>query len=319
MKNGKAFILSFNEIVVILGKSPEIEECIDNFTMIKKEIHALTNIGVSIGIGRPYRSLYDIQTSFNEAEAALRYRCIMGYSSVIAIEYTDPDNDITYRYPSEREETLVFTAIMGDYNYCLKLLDELFDALEKPQMPISSNMVQQLVMNILISISRHSAEQGLNIVSVNKFFPTSEIFSLKTTAQAKVTLETGLKGFCEYMRNVHLGRELELLQRAKDYISIHFCESITIASISKELGCAAEYLKKLLTAEFKKSLPEHIAKLRIERAKELILTTNLTDDIIAINIGYDDMIKFRSVFKQIEGYTVGDYRYIKNRRISTLK
>lgn len=318
IENGKAFIHSFNEIVVILGESPELEDCVNKFTEIKEEIHTLTNIGVSVGIGKAHDSLRDIQTSFNEAEAALRYRCIMGYGSVTAIEYTEPDNNITYSYPSEREETLVFTAIMGDYDYCCKILNELFNALEVPEISVSANMLQQLVMNILISISRHSAEQHLNIASINKFFPTADIFNITTTAQAHQVLEYGLRDFCEYMKNLHLGKEEELVHKATDYIKDHYCETITSASISRELGCSAEYLKKIFASEFKKPLPEYIAKLRIERAKELILTTTLSDDIIGINVGYDDLLKFRSVFKQVEGYTIGDFRYIKNRRIGKI-
>lgn len=317
-EKGKAFINSFNEIVIILGQAEDLEECINQLKTLIEEIQAETKVGVSIGVGKAYEDAKNIQTSYNEAVGALRYRCIMGYGSAIPIEFTEPENNITYSYPSEREETLVFTAIMGDYKYCLKILDELFDALEKPNISVTANMLQQLVMNILISISRHAAEQGLNIVAINKFFPTADIFEIKRTTQAHQILEIGLKDFCVYMHDLREEKEEELVDKVKEFINEHYCETITLTRLSTELNCSTEYMKKIISTGFGNPLPEYLAKLRIEKAKELILSTSLTDDVIGVNVGYDDLIKFRSVFKQVEGYTIGDFRYIKDRRIGRI-
>ncbi|MDE6182207.1 MAG: helix-turn-helix domain-containing protein, partial [Eubacteriales bacterium] len=76
------------------------------------------------------------------------------------------------------------------------------------------------------------------------------------------------------------------------------------------LNCNAKFFKKIFDKKAQKLLPYYIAKIRIDKAKEMILETNLTDDIIALKLGFDDVTVFRKTFKKIEGCLAGDFRYI---------
>jgi transcriptional regulator GlxA family with amidase domain len=53
---------------------------------------------------------------------------------------------------------------------------------------------------------------------------------------------------------------------------------------------------------------DYIMRLRLDKAKKLMRETNLSDDMIAVKLGFDDGRQLRSVFRQYEGINVSDYR-----------
>lgn len=316
MTNGTAFLNHFNEIGIILGGFNELDEVMEFLNDIKIKIKAEVNEGVevSIGVGRIYENLTKLQTSFNEAMAALRYRCIVGYSSIIPIEYVEGENRITYNYPLEREELLVYTAVIGEYNYCVKLLDELLDALREAG-EVPPQLISQIIMDILISINRHAVEQELNLNGINYFFPSAEILQLKTLDEARELMVRGLKDLCDYIADVRKNKEENIYKKAIDYIEKNYFENITYAKLAQITSCSVEYFKRLFKARTEKTLQDYISRKRIDVAKQLILDTSLNDEAIAINVGFEDLNTFRNVFRSLEGYMIGDFRYIKNRNV----
>lgn len=309
LENAKAFINLFNEVVVILGGKWELEQLLDSMTNIKQTIKIETDIDVSCGVGRAYEDADQINVSYVEAITALRYRPILGYNSVIAIEYTEPDNTFTASYPYERERLLIYSAVIGQYDYCLKLLDEIFEHLNLHKDKVEP-MISQMVMSIIISINRNAFEQGLKIKPINTFFDTKQILDLKTTEQAYMFLKQNLKTFCEYINNYRKDKEQEVFNQAIDYINLNYFKNISYKKLSNILNFNKKYFKKIFEERAEKHLDDYIARIRIDKAKEMMLETNLTDDLIALKIGYDDVNVFRQTFKRLEGILAGDFRYI---------
>lgn len=317
LETGKAFINNFNEIIILLSGFSELDDIIDFFNSVKEEITKESRLDISIGIGRSVEELSNLNISSNEAKAALRYRCIVGYNSIIPIEYVEPDNRITYSYPIEREELLVYTAVIGEYNYCVKLLDELMTALEKSG-NISRNLISQIIMDILISINRNAAEQGLKINGINKFFPTPEVLRLENVEQASDFMKRGLKELCEFVTNLREKSQRKIFESAVKYINENFYENLSSAKMAQMLRCSAEYFKRLFFQYAEKPFIEYLTYKRIEEAKKLIMETTFSDDAIAIKVGFDDISLFRSTFKRLEGYMVSDFRYINNRNFNNV-
>ncbi len=309
IENAKAFINLFNEVVIILGGENELDTVLDNMTNIKQKIKEDTDISVSCGIGRTYSEADKIHISFLEANTALRYRPIIGYNSVISIEYVEPENTFTASYPYERERLLAYTAIIGEYDYCLKLLKEIFETINKYKEKFE-DMLPQIVMSMLISINRNAFEQGLNIKPINKFFDTATVLSLKDSQKAYDFLKDNLKAFCKYIKDFRKNIEDEKFENAIKYINENYFKNINYKILSRELSYNPRYFKKLFEERINKHIEDYIARIRIDKAKELMLKTNLTDDLIALKIGYDDVNVFRQTFKRLEGILAGDFRYI---------
>jgi len=112
---GRAFIYEFNSVACIVGEDKPQAELVSFCESIKDEIFNSLKIRCTIGLGTAHKNAADIRVSFNEADAALRFRFYLGHNTVIPINFADPDNKVTYRYPTLTERRLVYTAECGNY------------------------------------------------------------------------------------------------------------------------------------------------------------------------------------------------------------
>jgi len=300
--------IDLNLVAAIIGGYEDLDKMIEMCEKIKDEIFKRAAVKVTIGLGRTYDNPSDICISCNEAESALRYRFHQGENMVIPIHYMEPSNNITYRFPSEKESRLVFTAVIGEYNYCKVLLQEIFDRLSECG-PLPDKFLPKLIMSIIISINRYAIEKGVPIqAKFNSFFPSKDVFAIETIDSAFEYLDNTLKSFCSFVLDSHLEKDSQLLDKAREICEKRYYESATLPKIAMELGSTPEYINRLFIDRENKSVPDYITGIRLEEAKALIRNSELNDDMIAVKVGYDEGRQLRSVFRQYEGINLSDYR-----------
>jgi len=304
----KAFIRSFHEIPVILNSHMSVEDKALLGDRLKHYIFEKTKTRCTIGIGRTYTTPMEIAISAREADATFGYRYRMGYNAVIPIEFVEPNNNITFRYPHARERRLVYSAVVGDYEYSKGLLSELFTALaQSGQLP--ENLVAKIIMTIVFRISRYISEQNLPFAGdVAKYFPTADILKLVTIDDGYAFMDKSLKEFCTFVGAFHAKDSLRLHVMAKKYIAEHYFESFSIAKIAVKLGTTPETLNKVFMEREKIMLFDCTMWVRIQEAQKHLKNSATEEDIIAVQVGFDDVKYFRSIFRKYVGETPAEFR-----------
>jgi two-component system response regulator YesN len=301
-------MMSFHSVAVILGGTREAEEKVSLFEDVKRAVYDKTGIRVSVGIGRTYGGLTEIAVSYREATAALCYRSRVGYNTVIPLEFVEPDNHITYRYPADREERLVHTAVIGDYDYCRSILTGLFDALARSE-PLPDMLIPRVILDIVIRISRCATEQNLPFSDgITRCFPTAEILAVRTLEEGRAILERSLSAFCAYVREYEEQTYGRLLDDAKRYIAARFAEPFSAARVALSLGATTEYLNKVFNAKERMTLFEYVMNARMDEARRLLRETDAPEEYVAAQAGFGDVKYFRSMFKRYEGVGPAEYR-----------
>jgi two-component system response regulator YesN len=304
---GTVFINNLNELVLIVGGSMPLQKTIQLANQLKEEILHQTRQSVTIGIGRSYDSPADICVSYKEADAALRYRGYMGYNSVIPIHYVEPENNISYRYPMVKEEILVYSSVIGEYDYCETLLNQIMDAL-KSSGPLPEFLLSKIVMNIVIAINRYASEQ--NILKGNEFtifFPTKDIFGIKSIDEASAYLSSSLEKFCDHVLRLRNDKKKEIVALAVDFIEKRYAGSLPISELALIAHTTPEFLSNTFQEIKKMSINDYISGHRIDKAKEIIRAGE-TDETAALVSGYKDIKTFREAFRKHEGMLPQDYR-----------
>jgi two-component system response regulator YesN len=304
---GVACIIRMNAITAIVGGAT-LSEVLELCEAIKTETIYKTKRGVTVGVGRGYDRPRNIAVSFREAEAALKYRHIMGYNTVIPIHFAEPQNEITYAYPHDKEEALIFACVTGEYEQCLYLLRDITEALESAS-NLPERMVAKIAVSIVFGVSRAAGERSLNVEGrFNEIFPMRSIYALNTPKEASDFLTAALKKFCDYAVELREGGRRETYEKVKAYIDRKYFENISLFNMAGFAQTTPEYLNALFTKHAGLSIYEYTLKTRMERAKQLMRETDLDDEGVAVNVGYDDVKHFRSVFKQREGILPAQYR-----------
>ena len=92
------------------------------------------------------------------------------------------------------------------------------------------------------------------------------------------------------------------------YIHANYTEKIQIPYLAKLEGLSNSRYITLFTKEFGKTPSEYILELKLGRARELLLTTDMTISLVGASSGFKDQYFFSKMFKKHVGLTPTEYR-----------
>jgi transcriptional regulator GlxA family with amidase domain len=99
-----------------------------------------------------------------------------------------------------------------------------------------------------------------------------------------------------------------VVRQAEDWLRTHFREPQAVAGVVAECGIPERSLKRRFSAATGSTVIGYVQNLRIEEAKRLLETGDMSFDDIAAAVGYENPAFFRKLFKRCTGLTAGNYR-----------
>ena len=102
--------------------------------------------------------------------------------------------------------------------------------------------------------------------------------------------------------------EFEIGERIKTYIDSNFLKSLSIKSLSEDLGISQYYLIRSFKKTTGYSPMQYIINRKMGEAQNLLINTNYPIVRIASMIGYDNPNYFNMLFTKIIGMSPGKYR-----------
>jgi AraC-like DNA-binding protein/ligand-binding sensor protein len=102
--------------------------------------------------------------------------------------------------------------------------------------------------------------------------------------------------------------EPPLITRAKAFIIEHQTESLRLGQVAKAVNSSPFYFCKLFKKATGLNFTDYLSRIRIERAKNLLLNPNLRVSEIAFEVGFQSLTHFNRVFKHTVGQSPTRYR-----------
>ena len=102
--------------------------------------------------------------------------------------------------------------------------------------------------------------------------------------------------------------ELPVVTRAKEYIQQNQAEDISLGQVAKAVNTSTFYFCKLFKKATGLNFTDYVSRVRIEKAKNLLLNQNLRVSEIAYEVGFQSLTHFNRVFKRIIGESPTEYR-----------
>ncbi len=94
----------------------------------------------------------------------------------------------------------------------------------------------------------------------------------------------------------------------KDYVDLHFTEKITLESLSNTFFISKEHLSRTFKGTYGKNLTDYIIELRMQKAREIILSSKLSIKSVSEMVGYTDILYFHKLFKKYFGISPAKMR-----------
>jgi AraC-like DNA-binding protein/ligand-binding sensor protein len=96
--------------------------------------------------------------------------------------------------------------------------------------------------------------------------------------------------------------------RAKHFIAQNQDSAICLASVAKAVNTSTFYFCKLFKRTTGLTFTDYLARVRIERAKKLLLDPNRRVSEVAYDVGFQSLPHFNRVFRRVAGESPTNYR-----------
>jgi len=102
--------------------------------------------------------------------------------------------------------------------------------------------------------------------------------------------------------------ELPMITRAKSFIKSNQAEDLSLGQVAKAVNTSTFYFCKMFKKATGLNFTEYLSRVRIEKAKNLLLNPNLRISEIAFEVGFQSLTHFNRVFKRVVGQSPTEYR-----------
>lgn len=225
------------------------------------------------------------------------------------LESLETYNNQMGNYPLHKEKELVSLVQMGDRTGAKEILNDMLgDIFFKNNG--NSEILKVRILELLVILSRAAVEGGASLHTLlgSNFYFIQLLLNLDDFDQACLYLAKVLDYFLDLVYESRNVKNAKCISEAFKYIRAHHDEDITLDSVAKAVHISPFYLSHMLKEEAGITFVEYLTKIRVEEAKWLLRSTDLSIVEIGIRIGYSDPGYFSKVFKKATGMTPNAYR-----------
>lgn len=98
------------------------------------------------------------------------------------------------------------------------------------------------------------------------------------------------------------------VRKAVEFIQSNYCNSIKVTDIADYVCLNRSYLYTLFESSLEMSPRQFLSMYRLTKALELLQTTDIPVESIALSCGYKDALVFSKAFRQMKGVSPARYR-----------
>ena len=267
-----------------------------------------TGVSVSVGIGETYNNLADYPRSYIEALDALDYRFLKGENSVLVssqLKRLQKHIPPEVRSASEKLEQL----LREEDLFAIKAyFVEMANMLRNSGVTVSvAKMVCYDIANTVYRYleRRYHSAQSTMVESPNVFI----ISSFDTIDDLLRILLRVSNGLIDQFERENGGEELPLHEKMVEYIKEH-CSNcdFSVGQMADAFSMSPSNLSQYFKSRQGETVMEFVTQMKFNKAKELLLNTQMPLQDIAIEVGYYNVTSFIRRFKQQSGQTPNDYR-----------
>ncbi len=304
---------------------------------LKELIEAGDEYAWFIGVGEIVNRISDMDKAYYSANKALSYRFIGGLNRVVYADDAslkknseraeDPPRDTDAsgtRDPEDFPKLDVNGAVMNDnsremlanflrtgtYEEVEPFMEGVFGSIGENNLG-SYVFLTYLSMDLYFAMIRFLREMDRRVDEIDE-----KLGDINTLLKKQITVEEARCYLTAYLKElIHLRdhntqkRYGKILREAVAYIDDNYDqEDISLNKVAQTVGLSPNHFSSIFSQEIGMTFIEYLISRRMEKAKELLRTTQMRSSEVAYKVGYKDPHYFSSTFKKIQGMTPREYR-----------
>lgn len=259
---------------------------------------------VSIGMSEWSGDVRSLGELYADAIQAVNYRSVVGCGAIIPASMVEPSGAIRQRLMNKElfllEELNAGTELRSAASWN-RWLEEL------SALPLADAklVASQFAVNAL-RLGKEAADEAA--VPDEAAAIPGHIAACQTMQDLIGHLNGLIDSVAHRLRSARSPAASKIVEQAKRWIRERLHEEISLQAVADALHVNPYYLSRLFRQATNETYLEYTTRLRFERARELLVHTQLKMHEIAERVGFKDANYFSIAFKKFEGVNPTEYR-----------
>lgn len=297
-------IFRYNDAINCLFFATQAEQYdeVVSFTLeISNLSRLLYGLTISAGISHAKSTIDDLPTASLEANSAL----LSNFFSGKDVGLFNPSN-----FPSVRQTEFIYHSELLEiekaldkqyYSSVKEIVQSLFSSFQSNH--VSSSQVKYISGQIYYVLTRVQLQNNLSEVHTDFLTLLEHSTNADDLQKSLLQIVTQIEQSVN-RRQKHMNH---LIRNAAAYISQHLADDLSLEVIADAANANPSYLSRVFKKECNETLTEYITRMRIEKAKELLLSDKLIY-MVAESTGFHDPAYFSTTFKKHTGMSPKEFR-----------
>ncbi|MDP4181761.1 MAG: AraC family transcriptional regulator [Bacillota bacterium] len=312
--SGEIISLSPQEYLLFLSvKSNDLDNIDENLydilNNIRMNLLESLNISASIGISAMYSDDKNIKELFYEARENVKLRFIFGKGTIITPEISKKITAKKIDSIFGKEGEFIKTLIEADKEKAQFQLELLLKLIRNSN-PGKLEKIYASYMQIIYIIVKFINEKCYDTVEV--FGENLDFYDIIAKFETQEEINEWIKditdivvSFLKEKRDVKVNRAI---LRVQEFIRNNYNNDLTLKMASDYVGLSESHLSNIFAKKTGQTFTDYLTYVRIEKAKELLETTNLKVYEVGVSVGYANVEHFSRVFKKLTGLSPNIYK-----------
>jgi two-component system response regulator YesN len=292
------------------GNRRVIDQIAEN---MREALAQYTGISISIGISGENSSVASLPEAFRQAQEAYEFTYFSSPNSVIYFEDLPARTGGQAILLDHESGERIHRAV--EFGNCEAVFEILNSLLEKAGTgrEYSKESVLNMFEDILFEFSKGLKPFNKTMTDISemsgKNVPLDHLRACRYFSDAADSMRDITRSYFVFLSDLlKASQKRREIQKAMGYIQEHYARAISLSEIAEAVHISKNYLCSLFKQETGKGISEYMACYRVERAKELLKTTDLKIYEIASRVGYENIYYFSGVFKKVTGMSPLEYK-----------
>lgn len=262
------------------------------------------SLNIACSVSDYYQGLQNSKLAYQTALKTLNYRIFFDIDEII---YTSHLEHLLSLTDYDRSSTLKLTNLvkLGYTEDATLLLDKIFNLYFTQDYTLES--VRGGITEVYIELSNLSKD----LKYVLTLTPNQLFKKYSTLTAIKNYLHSLITEMCQLVNTEQEQKTNPKMDRIIDYVYQNYQDyNLNVANIAHEFNMNASYLSRVFKEQQGENLLHFINKYRLEKAKILLVSTDLTLEQISNQVGFINSVAIIRTFKKYEGVTPTQYKLI---------
>ncbi|MBE6024134.1 MAG: helix-turn-helix domain-containing protein [Cellulosilyticum sp.] len=310
--NQKMYFYDLDQLTttIILPKSDMSYESIkESINRINEQMQNEYMVMPSWGISSEARSLLQLWRAFDESKSALKKGIEEGKTKLSEYNELEIDQTTYYYMPSVEKQLLVCTK-EGDSENIKKLWEMVYTE-NFVHRTLSHDTIDKLYVEIKGTILKMAkrVDTKFTMEEMEQFMLSKNQEDIKKCFDK--IIEVCFQFCAEYGQEKKF-QQSKLIHRITEYINENYANSnLGLGMIASNFNISEGYVSSLFKEQVGINFTEYVETQRIDKACELLRTTDVNINDISEQVGYNSVQSFRRAFKRMHGFSPSELR--KNR------